>query len=90
MDKKQYDAIIEVLSRTGCHNDLILALEDANGFQMAKRIEGLEAENEELKGFIDWLATRTLQEISSLSWAEGGGLGGLRRTYALKKKREGR
>ena len=85
MDKKQYDAIVDLLGNAE-RDDLISALEGSTGFHTAQRIEKLEAENEELKGFIDWLATRTLEEISSLSWAEGGGLAGLRRTYAIRAK----
>lgn len=51
MDKKQYDAIIEVLNRTGCHDDLVLAMEGSTGFPLAQRIEELEAENKWLKNW---------------------------------------
>jgi len=44
MEKKQYDAIIEVLSQTGCCEDLVLALTNTTGFGLCQQVEQLQDE----------------------------------------------
>lgn len=67
MTKKQYDEIIEVLQRTGCHDDLIEALEQTTGYGTAAEIARLRGVLQEIAeynhtGMQAIVAKRALEE----------------------------